>query len=373
MNVILITGAVFVATTSPAQAHNVNLIYISANFEPDGRYQISVFDDVKARLAGVLPGHLTEQAIQEYLALSPEDRRTREEKFCQMVRRRVKAYFDGQPAACRIDLPERYPEGAKSVRDALWPARFIRLRGTIPPHAASFQLFCSKSFGNVILTLQQADSPPVIQRVEMGARSDPFPLNRPPPVQSALAVTRSFIALGFTHILPLGWDHIAFVLCLFLLSTHLRPLLWQVTAFTVAHSITLSLAVLHVVSLTSAVIAHVVEPLIALSIAFVAIENVFTDKLKPRRLAVVFLFGLLHGLGFASVLLRLGIPTGQYLNALASFNVGVELGQLAVIAIATALLVWFQKAAWYRRRIVIPASSLIALIGLVVALQRFIA
>ena len=102
------------------------------------------------------------------------------------------------------------------------------------------------------------------------------------------------------------------------------------TAFTVAHSITLGLSIYGVVALPP----RVVEPLIALSIAYVAIENLITRELHAWRIGVVFLFGLLHGLGFAGVLRELGLPRGEFLTALLSFNVGVELGQLSVIAAA---------------------------------------
>src|SRR5438128_2352916 len=142
------------------------------------------------------------------------------------------------------------------------------------------------------------------------------------------------VALGFTHILPNGLDHILFVLGLFFLTTNVRSVLAQVTAFTVAHSITLGLALYGIASLP----ASIVEPLIALSIAYVAIENLVTTDLKPRRLALVFSFGLLHGMGFAGVLRELGLPPSQFLTALLTFNVGVEAGQLSVIAVAFAVV-----------------------------------
>ena len=114
----------------------------------------------------------------------------------------------------------------------------------------------------------------------------------------------------------------------------------------------------------------VVEPIIAASIAFVAIENICYRDLKPWRWMVVFGFGLIHGLGFADALKELQLPTGHFFPALISFNLGVECGQLAVIAIAAALTCWFWKKPWYRKVIVIPASSMIAAVGLFWAVQR---
>lgn len=150
---------------------------------------------------------------------------------------------------------------------------------------------------------------------------------------SALGPWASFfvyIPVGFDHIVPLGLDHILFVLGLFLLAARVRPLLWQVTAFTAAHTVTLALGALGIVTIPG----NIVEPIIAASIVYVAVENLFTDGLNPWRPAVVFVFGLLHGLGFASVLAEFGLPSDQFIPALLGFNVGVELGQLLVIAIA---------------------------------------
>ena len=112
------------------------------------------------------------------------------------------------------------------------------------------------------------------------------------------------------------------------------------------------------------------EPLIALSIAWIAFENVFTDELKWWRPLVVFGFGLLHGLGFAGVLVELGLPRDQYLTALLSFNVGVELGQLAVILLAAASIGIFRKRSWYRTRVTVPLSLLIGVVGLYWAIER---
>ena len=152
-----------------------------------------------------------------------------------------------------------------------------------------------------------------------------------------------YLQLGYTHILPKGLDHILFVLALFFASTRLKPLVWQISAFTVAHTLTLALATLGVVSLP----ASIVEPIIALSIAFVAVENlVFRDMTRWRPL-VVFVFGLFHGLGFAGVLAELGLPPGQLVPSLLSFNVGVELGQLTIVLACWIVLHRFRDAAWY--------------------------
>ncbi|NVO83738.1 HupE/UreJ family protein [Hymenobacter terrestris] len=170
----------------------------------------------------------------------------------------------------------------------------------------------------------------------------------------------TYLKLGYTHILPLGIDHVLFVLCLYLLEPRLKPVLWQATAFTVAHSITLGLAMYGVVSPP----ASLIEPLIALSILFVAIENIVVEHLNPWRLVVVFGFGLLHGLGFAGALTGLGLPPNMFVESLVAFNIGVELGQVSVILLAWLLIGrWAADKPWYKRRILVPASVAIALMA----------
>ncbi len=183
---------------------------------------------------------------------------------------------------------------------------------------------------------------------------------------TSVEVFTVFTWLGFTHIVPKGLDHILFVLGLFLLNPGWRPLLWQVTAFTVAHSITLALAIQGIVSVPS----EIVEPVIALSITIIALENVLSRELKPWRPVVVFTFGLIHGLGFAGVLEEVGLPDGDKWLALLAFNLGVELGQIAVIFLALGAVWFFRRSPWYRQRITIPASLLIGAVGLFWFLQR---
>ena len=180
----------------------------------------------------------------------------------------------------------------------------------------------------------------------------------------------NYIPTGFEHIVPLGMDHILFVLGLFFFSMHMRPLLWQVSAFTLAHTITLALAALGYVTVPGSI----VEPLIAASIAFVAFENITAKgQLSPFRPIVIFAFGLLHGLGFASVLQEYGLPEDGFIAALIGFNIGVEVGQLFVIAIAYGLVgFWFGHKPWYRSVIAIPASIAIGLMGVWWVIERTI-
>jgi hypothetical protein len=176
-----------------------------------------------------------------------------------------------------------------------------------------------------------------------------------------------YLKLGFTHIVPEGFDHILFVAGLCLLSNKIKVIFWQATAFTVAHSITLALSMRSIIVAPS----EVVEPIIALSILFIAIENILITELKPWRILLVFLFGLIHGLGFASSLNEIGLPRNKFVTSIISFNAGVELGQICVILIMFLLIVlpWGRRAD-YRKKVVFPLSLIIALIALYWTIER---
>ena len=183
------------------------------------------------------------------------------------------------------------------------------------------------------------------------------------------SVISNYIKIGFIHIIPRGLDHILFVLGLFLYAPRWRPLLAQITIFTIAHSLTLALASRGLVSVP----ATIVEPMIAASIAYVALENLWQRKLRLSRLLIIFTFGLLHGLGFASVLADIGLPSSDFLISLISFNIGVELGQITVIAAALSLSLLLPLSPdRYRRLITIPFSLVIGVIGIGIAAERVI-
>lgn len=197
-----------------------------------------------------------------------------------------------------------------------------------------------------------------------------------PPLQQALDVDSMpwprqlamYLKLGFRHIVPEGTDHILFVLGLFFLGVTWRKLLSQTTVFTIAHATTLFLSTYGIFSLPS----KYVEPAIALSIAFIALENVFSPRLGISRLAVVFSFGLIHGLGFASSLSEVPFPRHRFLVALLGFNFGVDGGQLFIILLAFLAVGWFRNKPWFRARVAIPCSLVIASIGIFWAVQRVI-
>ena len=333
----------------------------------DGAFEADLIYDLDALALGA-PIDTDDAELAAALEnLSPDELETRLARLRRLFERRVRIRFDGDPTPFSVSFPDHGTPRATEADIPTVLGLTARLVGTIPVGAGTVGFFASRAFGEVHLTiLDPARGIEARSVLEAGARSDPLDLTVPAAPPARLDVARGYLRLGFIHIVPEGLDHILFVLGLFLLSARLRPLVWQVTAFTVAHAVTLTLAALGVVALSP----RLVEPLIALSIVYVAVENLVTDRMTPWRPPAVFGFGLLHGLGFAGVLGDLGLPAQERLLALVSFNAGIELGQLAVIACAAAACGWFRSAPWYRPRLVVPASAAIALAGLVWAVER---
>ncbi len=189
---------------------------------------------------------------------------------------------------------------------------------------------------------------------------------------STLGTIAEYTHLGIIHIIPKGLDHILFILGIFFYSLRFKNLLWQVTMFTLAHSITLILASLGIIAISPAII----EPLIALSICLVAIENILQKdfKFKNRssliRYGIIFFFGLIHGLGFASVLGEIGMNMGQLFLSLVSFNIGVEIAQIGIIILMFAVVYIPSQKTWYRQLIQIPISLVISIVGLYWFIER---
>ncbi len=287
-------------------------------------------------------------------ALSPEELAAEARLFWPQMAEAITLKADGKRLEPVLEGVDVTPAPDLAVaRDTT-----LHIRANLPEGAEAVTFRWAREYGAIVIR-QQGVEAPYTGFLQPGEPSAPIFLAGGN-AESGWEAFVSYIPVGFRHILPLGIDHILFVLGLFFLSTHLRPLIWQVSAFTVAHTISLALAASGRVDVP----ASIVEPLIAASITFVAIENVFSRGLNPWRPFVVFGFGLLHGLGFASVLEQFGLPQDAFIPALIGFNVGVELGQLTVIAIAFfSLTFWFGKKPWYRQVIAIPISVAIAIIG----------
>jgi hypothetical protein len=178
-----------------------------------------------------------------------------------------------------------------------------------------------------------------------------------------------YLPLGFTHVIPLGFDHILFILSLFFLNSKLKSVVIQCSVFTLAHSLSLGLAAAGFIIPNS----NYIEPLIAISILFTAIENIINTKVNTYRLFIIFGFGLIHGLGFAKALSEIGIPNNQFFSSLLSFNLGVEFGQITIILLTYFVFSkWFSDKIWYKERIVYPISTIIAIIALYWTIERIL-
>jgi hypothetical protein len=354
---------------APVAAHKVFPATATVTFDGAGRYRIEIKTNVEALIAEIGPAHKDTDASPQagqYSALrvlTPDALQARFTEFAPRWLRGVRVAFDGKrvkPHLEGLDIPRVGDTGLARIS-------VIRLTGAVPPGADTFRWAYDKIYGSSILRLiHVATGEMTTAWLKDGTPSKPIPLANMIP-KTLYETVVAYTVLGYTHILPLGLDHILFVLGLYLLSLRMRPLLVQVTAFTVAHTVTLALGLYGVVQISPSVI----EPLIAVSIVYVAVENLVTPKLTIWRPFVVFGFGLLHGLGFAGVLREIGLPRSDFLTGLISFNVGVEFGQLSVIAIAwCATGLWFGARPWYRVRIVYPGSAAIAVIGLYWTVER---
>ena len=362
-----LTLVILFASPVSAAAHPLTFTDTTVALRADGTFEVDLIVDLDALALGASQAADDAELVATLRALSAAELDGRVSRLRTLFQRRVRLRFDGEPAPFAVSFPDR---GTPAATESAIPTLLgltARLTGTVPTGATELEFFASRAFSDVHLTIRDETRDLATRSVlERGARSDPFTLTGPIEPPTTLEIGRQYLQLGFVHIVPRGLDHILFVLGLCLLAIRVGALVWQVTAFTVAHAVTLSLAVFNVVSLPPAV----VEPLIALSIAYVAIENVATDRLPPWRPAVVFGFGLLHGLGFAEVLRELGLPDQERLLGLVSFNVGIELGQLLVIAAALGAVGWLRHRTWYRTRVTVPASIVIAAVGLFWAVER---
>jgi hydrogenase/urease accessory protein HupE len=271
----------------------------------------------------------------------------------------IPAFREPTPWFIRDGIPEDAPMVEATIQ------------GELPPGARKLDATWKEPYDVVlIVTIRQgskADMKPIVSGERMTLAE------REPQAETLQPTERhlgSWIKLGFIHILPEGMDHILFVLGLFLLAPKWKPLLQQTITFTIAHSISLALAFLGWVNVSSDEARHVVDFLIFASIAWVGVENLLVKELGKGRLALVGIFGLIHGLGFASQLVGLSKDQPDKLpSALLGFNLGVEFAQVVVILIAFALVGWWKGEFKWIRRI---GSILVAMAGLGLVVGKII-
>ena len=360
---ILLLGFALVAWN--AGAHELEASIADITIEDD-RVVLDLTTNLEARLAGIAPVHEdTGEAPEaaEYDALRTLEPAALEERLrssTEVLLSGVRVEADGEGIPLRIESV-RVPEVGRTElpRDS-----FVRLVGDRTAANGALTVTPSELFGDLILR-GTGDNLAYSEYLRAGAASaalDPGGAAE----RSFWDVFVQYIGVGFEHIVPLGLDHILFVVALFLASPGWRSLLIQVSAFTLAHTVTLALATLDIVRVPGSI----VEPLIALSIAYVAAEALVFRRMTKWRPALVFAFGLLHGLGFASVFEDYGIPEGQLVAALLAFNIGVEIGQIAVLAACFLVVGWARERDWYRWRVAVPGALMVGAVGLFWFVER---
>lgn len=361
-------AALMITLASAAQAHEV--IPSVADMEQDGsQLRFEVRTSLETFIAGIDQADVSDTndapQAETFDALRALEAAALEEAFRDhwlQMSEDIMIEVGGEALALTLDDVTAGPVGdIENPR-----ASSFAFTAALPDGAAAVSVGWDRSLGTLVLRQMGVDAP-YDGYLEPGDRTPEIALQGGDQASGWMTFL-NYIPVGFDHIVPLGLDHILFVLGLFLLSTRFRPLLWQITAFTLAHTITLALAALGYVNVP----ASIVEPLIALSIAYVAIENLYTDGLSRWRPFIIFGFGLLHGLGFASVLTEFGLPDSAFIPALIGFNIGVEIGQIAVIAVAYLCVYFAMKTSEAGRSSLAGSAAYLAAmvvaVGLIVPL-----
>lgn len=361
--------AVFAITIKPALAHELQPSIVNLTITDDqvnGELEISLEPLISGMDLGSIDNTDDAPEAAQYDTLRALSSDELEAKFNE-VWPELKSKFQINAGTNTLDVIM----GDVSIPEIgdieLSRTSMLQISAALPDDGSDITFGWNPELGEIIIRQLKADGDVnYATLLTSGGTSEPMPRIGGVNV-SSVDNFFNYIVIGFEHIIPKGLDHILFVLGLFFFSLKMRPLILQITAFTLAHTLTLAMATMGWVSIS----ASVVEPLIALSIAFVALENVRGGEITIRRTAIIFAFGLLHGLGFAYVLGDVGLAPSQFISSLIAFNIGVEFGQLSIIAIAYITLgLTFGKKPWYRSYIAIPASVLIGAVGIYWTIER---
>lgn len=354
--VALLAALACMLGATAARAHNMPYALAILRVAADGTWRLDVACHTAALVMGAPQGHLQPEAQATLEGWPDAEVQARADAMAEYMTRATVVRIDGRPGPPpEVAFPtvgQIREDGRMTLATAARSAPIV-MRGRLPAGATSLALALPPDVGISLLRVQGGAA----QALGPGQLSGPVAVKGPK--ASAGQTFAQYLVLGFEHILPKGLDHILFVLALFLLAPRLKPLTWQVTGFTLAHSVSLALAVFGLVELP----ARLVETAIAVSIAALAIDNLRSLEPSRWRPLTVFGFGLLHGLGFARVLRDLGLPRGQEALALASFNLGIETGQLTVLGLAFLAVGWAIARPGFRRWITVPASGAIAIVA----------
>lgn len=320
-------------------------IDLSAVSNTDDSASSGLYDELRA----LPPARLADQVASSFAALTGK----------------VTVMSAGQPRQLElvaIDVADEADLGL--ARDTK-----LELRSALPEPGEAISVRWPSAMGALLIRQTgRGSNPEYSDYLPNGGTSQAFTLDQAQPVPLT-SVIGKYIHSGIIHIVPAGLDHILFVVGLLAYGLSGRGLVFQVSLFTVAHTITLAAASLGWITIPGSI----VEPLIALSIAWIGVENIIRKpgRLAASRSAIVFAFGLLHGLGFASVLADFGLPQSAFIVGLLSFNVGVEIGQLMIVVPVFFLLKSLRLTNMqFRRGFQIPVSAVISAIGLFWFLER---
>jgi len=340
-------------TAASAAAHPVPFSYLDLRLAAAGAQPIS----------GTLTVHVFDAAHE--LAIDPPERllapdvaSARAAALEGLLARRLFFDADGRPLALAWGPPEVLAD-KQSLR-----LPFVAATATVPGRLnVSAALFPYDPNHQTFVNIYESGA---LRRQAMLDARHPTLEHFTGSTQGTLAVIARFVPAGIQHIL-IGPDHILFLIGLLLLGGSVRRLLVVVTSFTVAHSITLSIAALNVLSPPS----RIVEPLIALSIIYVGCDNLLIRGGRDVRAWIAFTFGLVHGFGFASVLREMDLPPRALGWSLFSFNVGVEIGQMIVVlVVASALAALRHRSEVAGRRLAVAGSIVVVIAGAFWFVQR---
>ncbi len=346
---------------SAADAHILNMTRVTLALDAEREGTLEVRIDLGQSLL----------TPEDYLALAraPEaQQRARLEPILERLTAELGIEADGIALPRTFTSAEFVADSIEAIRNPLTP-QMATLRWTLPATSAEVvDVHLAESLDVPWPCLVRVDSSrrdlPVSRLLTEDRRASGAVDLRDGGARDAAAGGLLDIAVvygwvGIEHIVPKGMDHVLFILGLFLVGGTFRELLILVSCFTVAHTVTLAASTLGVIALP----ASIVEPLVAASIVYVGVEALFGGHHTRLRYAIVFAFGLLHGLGFASVLREIGLPDGRFLFSLLSFNVGVEIGQLVVLAVAFLLLGGLRGRPFYGRWVVQPGATVVSGVG----------
>ncbi len=356
---------------TPVAAHPAQFTTLQVRVEASGRFQANLNIDILSFALGKTSVASSNEELEAALDGPRAELGRQLADAGERFRREVVIRTDaGEAAPDAWQLPglaEVDAVLARGLHPRILMPGDITFSGTLPANAQRLSIRLPYVLGDTVHIYELPNGRSYDEPVAPGDYSTETALELAPPQTTTVLVDLGrYMVVGFKHILPGGLDHILFVLGLILLSTRVGALLWQVSAFTLAHAITLGLSIYGVIRLPPSI----TEPLIAASIVCIAVENLFESKMQPWRPLVVFCFGLIHGLGFASAFAGAGLRQDRFLLAIFGLNVGVECGQLAILAAVYPTLRLLQNSPRYRLAVVYPCSLAIAAIALFWTVQR---